>query len=97
MVILKLNTEEAAQAIAYTLRGRKFGKHVVLLKHDQPAIDLAIALSPGKLISQSCPGMVALVVLSLVACHGVLGMWLWVNPPGKDAPSQWTPSSESTR
>jgi hypothetical protein len=83
MVILKLNTEETAQDIAYMLRGKCFGHYVVLLKYDQPAIDLAVDLTRGKLTQQLCVGAIMLVTLSLVTCHGVLSFWLWSNPLGQ--------------
>jgi hypothetical protein len=83
MVILKLNTQETAQDIAYMLRGKCFGHYVVLLKHDQSAIDLAVDLTSGKLTQQLCVGAIVLVTVSLVTCHGLLSFLLWSNPLGQ--------------
>ncbi len=80
MVILKLDSDRTADDIAYSLRGKRFGKHVIVYKHDQCAIDLAIALTSGKLIYQSqIASVLALLALGILLGQGIISVGIWAN------------------
>jgi hypothetical protein len=81
MIVLKLNTPEVAHTVAYMLRGRQFGQHVLLLKEDTVAIELAVGLAGGKILQCRRPIFMAITVIisGLLIGQSLVGLWIWTS------------------
>jgi hypothetical protein len=91
MIVLKLNTLEVSHVVAHMLRGKQFGQHVLLIKEDAVAIELAVNLAGGKILQCRRPIFLAITVIisGLLIGQSLVGVWIWASLLSK-ADQDWS-------